>query len=411
LNFDVETIDPTNANEGLTGAGEGEANSQVELEPQDKDTQPKAEQAGGNTSEAATSATAEAAQQPAQDGAEPAEQSADQPTPGEALAAAQPEDREEDNLELPPGTTPKAAENFAKLKAITARERELRIEAERRAAEAEAKLKTASALPPEVESELKALRAKVAEVDVTFAPEVQALDKELAENEAAITEICSAYPNLAKVVSSVKKIGSWRRAAEDYDLLEKLATVLKPADKLAVEQLLGNSRQMEVKRARTVQSLVENFEAVKAQREQQAQQEQEQLISEALQLVEQKRKATPWLAASKIDPKDGPEVKKAKEEHNKFVAELESDLKEKLNVDGRTILTKLAGMAFEAVEAKKLRRDLDTANARISELEKTLADVRKAGTIQAKPASTAPAKKAAPTEVDWDGLLRLDVAQ
>jgi hypothetical protein len=412
LNFDVETIDPAKVSEGE--ADGQDSSGQVDLEPQDKETQPQAEQPEGKVKEAAAtaSASAEAAQQqPAQDGTEPAEQSTDQPASGEASATAQPAEKgEEESLELPPGTTPKAAENFAKLKAITARERELRIEAERRAAEAEAKLKAARGLPPEVEAELKALRAKVAEVDVNFAPEVQVLDKELAENEAAITDICSAYPNLAKVVSSVKKIGSWRKAAEDYDLLEKLAPVLKPADRLAVEQLLGNSRQLEVKRARTVQSLVENFESVKAQREQQARQEQEQLINEALQLVEQKRKATPWLAVSKIDPKDGPEVKKAKEEHNKFIAELEADLKEKLNVDGRTILTKLASMAFEAVEAKKLRRDLDAANARISELEKTLADVRKAGTIQAKPASSAPAKQAAPTEVDWEGLLRLDVA-
>lgn len=297
--------------------------------------------------------------------------------------------------------SPKTKEHFARLKQIAEEERK-KVETLTKELEEARKGADRAKLAEELEEEVKRLREVAKEVDLAHDPEIAKIDKVIGNTYGDVNKVLGKYPALAKAISTVQAqyAGDFAKAAAETTLMELLPKAgVTPSDVETVKILIDDARRAQLTRAKTYDTIKENYDTIKAQRAQEAQSraqtDADQFTQVSARKMKEREAELAFAKPQTIDPADAPEVKKRKEDHNKWVADLGNEFKTKLDFSDGNYAEKISDLAIDSIVAKKLTREMAEKEAEIKakndlieELTNRLRGVRKASSFKAGTSTT-----------------------
>lgn len=328
--------------------------------------------------------------------------------------------------------------NQQKEKAIAARNERDAIAAEKAALQAQLdeakKAATQLKVPKEVEDELKTLRERVRELDISRDPAIETkYDKPVTANND-------------RIISTLKEFGLGKRlvdgkpveAPEDVTNLVKAGLTLKNVkpfiDKLdelgevdaaeAIREALRENNRLARAKQQEIEAFKADFqgrtEAKTHAQQQQAEQYQASIRTTADKIYKtdlaEIAKQFPYISEPPaIDPKDAPAVAQAKQkaidEYNAVSAQVNEAVKgfsaaglppeKQIEAQGRLAAAAVKGIQLSLRVLPRVAKDIAAKDARIKELETQLNGIRKAGTVSrahAAAASTGGTNQPLPTD-------------
>ena len=342
------------------------------------------------------------------------------PTTVEKKEEVAPGATEEEHLKA---ASPKTKEHFARLKAI-AEEEKKKVETLTKELEEARKATDRAKAADELEEEVKRLREVAKEVDLAYDPEIAKIDKSINNVFGDVNKVLSKYPSLTKALASVQSSfkGDFAKAAAETTLMDLLPRAgVTPSDIENVKILIDDARRAQLNRAKTYDAIKENYDAIKAQREQEAanrsKSDVDQFTEVSARKMKEREAELSFTKPQAIDPADAPEVKKRKEEHNKWVDTLGQEFKKKLDFSDGNYAEKISDLAIDSIVAKKLAREmsekeaeLKSKNELIEELTNRLKGVRKASNFRAGSITTgkpaAPVPKNSNGRTDYEAMIK-----
>jgi hypothetical protein len=310
----------------------------------------------------------------------------------------------------PPGGAHASQEtqiNWRKLQEVAKAAKQKAAQAAQEAAELKAKLESSQgALPEEVEGELKYLRQKVAEFDLSSSPDFKSkYDSQLSTIEESLlkdfeaieaTGLPAAKDIKAKLKSALDQSGgltnyNWSGL---LDLCEKHKLV-DGIQRRKIESKVANAETVEEQRQSELQKASEVFEQTRSA----TAQERQQLVKEMDSHIKEFTSKHDWTQAPK-DPGKGatPEQKKEYEENLKFYQDGSTRFIKMVNAvlrthgvvggDGKLMPTpkEAVEIIFDSVRAMRQEKDLETKEGvikslenQVEKLEKELGEFKRAG--------------------------------
>jgi hypothetical protein len=286
-----------------------------------------------------------------------------------AELAAKADEYFKDSPKLPPNASPKSSEAFSSIKQKAAQEisaREQQIEELRK------KLEDASKPGTEVlekEKELEELRSWRAKLDVDSDPKFKEHDKGIEQSREFIYAQLAKNPSVTpEIIEQIKKIGG----PDKIDLVKLFGAINDPTLQRMVEAKVADIEMAKYRKEEAIKAAKENLTGYMQERQQAAEKAANAdgtAVSEKLGGLLGKLE---WFSEKPLDPKADANVKTQVEEHNKFVADLKTQI-EAASKDNspemRAIL--LTGMA----QLFNLQRRLPALEATLAAKDKALAEV------------------------------------
>jgi hypothetical protein len=275
-----------------------------------------------------------------------------------------------DTPSLPQGASPKSAEAFATVKIraaqeISAREQKIAaLEAEKK--ELEAKAAQAGKLPPEVETEVKALREWRAKLDIEADPKFK-------ENEKTIANAAEfIYAQLRKhkqvddgVINEIKKHGGPHKVKLDAVFAE----IKDPTLQRIVESRIAEMVNLEYNQEQAKAAAKANVSEYMAARQKEIESTASQHNVDTENHLKQHLPKLEFIQQRQVPAGADEATKKAIEAHNKTVTEINQHIQEATKDDSpemRAIM--ILGMG----KLLYLQPRYESAKARITDLEKQL---------------------------------------
>ncbi len=423
---------------------EGEA-APVGGEGEKTDEEKKAEEEAAAAAEAAKTSeeTEKAKKDEEKAAADAAKLAADEKNKGRDADLVLDEKKVEPGLRKP---LKKVIESF-KSKAVAARDeaetyKKKLAEVETQKAELEKAVKNPPAIPKEVEEEVKTLRQKVRELDITQDPALKTkYDAKIEKIHTTLPldvlkrhglgkrQVTQADGTKALVDDPDFNEAAFREAAKNTDKLLEIAGALQAdgnfKDAAKVQEMARQVGALSEAKQAEIDEWTKDYDARKTNqtKEQQAQQEkynadlQSHMEVERLAATEIIAKIFPQIKAPPAPlPTDSPAVKAAKEKAQKDFEALGKSMGEefgKFNTQGvdraeaikrnaKFQTAAISGVAFTKHIMPKLQADIAAKDAKIKQLEADLAKIKKAGSIS-RAQSTQPEANANKTKAPEPG--------
>jgi hypothetical protein len=378
LHSKVETpnLTPQDSDEAIAALDKLAAEEGGEQTPPPDDAAAKAKQAEEEAAKAkaaeeaakAKSAEEEAAKAKAAE-AETAKAKAAEEEAAKAAEAAKNKDALDD-IQLPPHTSPKAADSFAALKqkaretqaALQKQLEEATAKATAAAAELEQLRPKVGAVPEDVTAELEDLRKFKLAHDVESDPTFKEFDGQLNSNREAIYKRLAAAGMAPEKIEQIKQLGGPENV--DWDpVFAKMSVGLRRF----IESTLVENERLVDKREAALAKAKENATSFLKEREGR----EVKVVTDA---ANDFLKQLPWTAQKAVPANATPEQKAAIEADNKFAGEAQGLLKEYLS--DRTPV-RYAELAVCALIAHRQKAELATVQQRLTAKEAALAEVTK----------------------------------
>jgi len=267
-------------------------------------------------------------------------------------------------IQLPPHTSPKAADSFNAIKVkakaeIEARDKEL-ADARLKLKELESKTKVSASA--EEKAELEALRKFRASAEIENDPEFKkAFQDRLVENDEAIYGKLTEAGMTKDQIDKIRKMGGPLKLANWDDVYSHLS----PSQKRVVDAKLNDSENLVRERDVKIKSAKENVDKYLQERDKNSrlsvEAESKIIETTANELLGQ----LPWVAEQTIDAATPADKKALLEADNAFAKEQVDKLKSLLT--DRSADTH-AMLAIGTIQAFKFKRDLDSASKEIEQL-------------------------------------------
>lgn len=292
-----------------------------------------------------------------------------------AAAAAEPtaeqkraEEIFKDAPKLPTGASPKSADAFNHVKVEAARRlMELETKLTKAVEELETEKKRASSPSTEQlekDKEYQDLKNWRAKVDVQFDPAFKQFDKQISEASEFVYAQLKKSPKITdEHIDLIKKYGGPHKI-----VLKKLfAEMDDPTLQRIVEAQVSDIAKLEYQKERKIDEAKANVEQYQQERENHWKQQATAHTTETQRQLDPLLKSLDWFALKKVEDSAAPETKKAAEEHNTFVSELQNQIQGALNEDTpqmRAVL--IAGLA----QLFNLQREHKSTKASLAATEK-----------------------------------------
>lgn len=323
----------------------------------------------------------------------------------EAAAPDTPE-KAYDDIKLRPDASPKTQETFATVKArAVERENAVRVELEKERArilDLEAKVtefeKNKGALPEDVAAEIKELREFRALHDVSSRPEFK--EKFDSRIETNFESIYSLFKQEGWTDDKIAKLKSWPEAQRIEFIESKILPLLTPGQKRVVEaKIFDNVNIVEEKNKALETARADAAKILAEQKELPLKQRQQQDVAFA-NVLRPRLQKLPFVYSKEIPSTATPAEKAALEEHNKFAAELQDDIKRAIADESPEIR---AEVILAVPLARHYARQTKLLTARAEAAEAKLAAITKAGNTGRLGKAAAPDKAAPPARPAGDG--------
>ncbi len=320
-----------------------------------------------------------------------------------------------DAPKLPPNASPKSSEAFQSIKIRAAKdisERDAEIEKLRKeVAERDEKLK--NPLPPETEKEIKELREWRAKLDVEADPKFNEFNKTIEQTREFIYSQLSQNPNVnaPELIAAIKKAGG----AEMVKWDKIFAGLQDPTLQRIIESKISDIEMAKFNKAQAIKASKDNVQGYLAERTKQfetARKEHNETTQK--HLANYIDKSLTWMREKPVDPKADAATKKAVEDHNAFVAQLQGELIGALNDDTPEVRAMMiAGMA-QLVYVQKLhdadKKAWEADKKELAETKATLAKIKGASVSRMRE-TAAPGDKPAPVKTDDQKLFNTPATQ
>lgn len=303
-----------------------------------------------------------------------------------------------DDLEkgLGPHANPKVKESFKALRKVVESSRLEGKAAKDKAAELETQVNELRnrSMAPEVEQELAALRERDRSYQVENSVHIQEnFDKKIQSNNVEIVDILRTFnfglnEDKTKNGADEKLLASGPITRETLaktfpgDRWEKFRTA-NPDEADMIESLARGNAVKVREKASEIKKLKENYETTtkKAREDYDLQQKEttEQVTKRMDAQLVKRGTGLEWIKRATLDAKDTPEIKAKKEAHNKFLDEINVDLKAKMNIiTSRKMedVEKLVDVAVDATFLKKREQELKDERAKSKRLEAEIARLK-----------------------------------
>lgn len=317
------------------------------------------------------------------------------------------DDKDLDEIQPKPGSSPKIKNDFDRLKEQTkaARAEARRIETEKTElatikADLEKKLAEAKPITPELEAEIKELKTLRARTLKENDPEIKAQydGKITSLDERLITTLkdfgLSEDDEKALREKGIEGIGRefW---SNKLGLMEKNGF---PIERGKVLAMLTERETIKDQKAQKIAEITKDAETYEAQQAEATKKKWEDFGKAVNAKATVLGKDHPWAAPVEIKPDMTPEAKAKAEKHNAEVADrtkkFVESIQKTVSLDSDTI-TELAFAAQHReiliADNKQLKTEIDKHSARVAELEAEIAAISRTGRVTTK--SSAPDKK------------------
>lgn len=312
--------------------------------------------------------------------------------------------------------SPKTQETFENLKR-TAREREQRAiqEAEKIRTEKEQvaqqftqlqeqlKAMEQKAITPELENELKELRAFRVQFDVEHSPEFKTkFEQRVEKNYETIYERLKFHGLPESEVAKLKSFGTDDRDRNIESYLEKLP----PADRRLIEAKLVDNAEAGQQRSQALQEARQNADKILSEQQQATLKDVERRDTEVAEVVKGVLPRLPWIHTREVAPTATPAERAEAEAANAYAKEMQGYLARALTDDTPARRAEAALAVPLARHLHKLTENLQKEN---EGLKKELESIRKASatarTARSAATPVAVVKQAAPLSQDSGSAL------
>lgn len=273
-----------------------------------------------------------------------------------------------DSPSLPPGASPKSSEAFSTIKVRAAQEisaREAQIE-ELKKKNQELEEKVKQPVPPELEKEITSLREWRAKLDVEADPKFKEYDKQIASaSEFIYAQLRKSEAVTPEVIAEIKKYGGPHKVK-----LEKIFDVIKdPSIQRLVESKVADIEHISFNREQAIKEAKDNVAKYMEDRQKDAEQAATQHNADTEALLQRDTPKMEFLQKKQIPAGADETTRKSIEAHNKSADELNRNIRDALADDSPEMR---AIMLFGMAKLLHIQPKYDTAQARITELEKQL---------------------------------------
>src|SRR6185503_11360017 len=287
-----------------------------------------------------------------------------------------------DAPKLPPNASPKSAEAFSGIKIAAAKEisaREQQLETLRKEKAAlEERLK--SPIPPELEKEVTELREWRAKLDGEADPKFKEFDKTIDGTREFIYAQLQANPNVGEaLIAQIKKFGG-----PDMIKWDKIFAGLNdPTLQRIIESKIADIEMAKFNKTQAINTAKTNIKQYLGDRAKTFEQSTKAHTEATQQHLSAFISKFDWMKEQKTEGLDA-EKRKAAEEHNAFVGQLQQELLGALNDDTPEMRAlQIAGMA-QLVNLDRVHKatveKLTTTEKLLKEANETLAKFKASGT-------------------------------
>lgn len=293
-----------------------------------------------------------------------------------------------DKVKLRSDASQKTKDTFEQLKK-EARERLAAEKAERERIareyeEFKAKAPVENKLPEDVEKELKELREFRATFDIERDPEFQKkFDTRKSENYESIYSVLKGHQLPDSEIEVLRKMSEDERMEAISDLLEKLPQT----SRLKIQAKFVENVSVDDERNRALSEARSRADTILKERAAEPAKKQESFYNEVATHAKNLASSVEFFNKVEIAPDTPPAEKARLEKQNKVAAQLQ-DLYVRVLADESPKAK--AESALGLVYAHQLRSQLDDAQARVQQLEKEIADIKKASSVGNKGLITKP---------------------